>query len=199
MVRRAFTLIELIFAIIVIGLSVVSLPTLNQAIGKGVDGNLVQEAIFISSTELNQVVTAHWYDYSLENDNSLARVIDIDGTCTAANAINPRQKPGHINQPYHRRCLDSTATTVGAIAGVLSLDDMVGNDTLDNEGVAASGYKNTFTTHVEVNRPANFNGSNNNIKEIKTTIKDKDTTDTLVVLKTYSANVGEIDYFKMEY
>lgn len=200
MVRRAFTFIELIFAIVVIALSVMSLPMLNQTIGKGTEGNLVQEAIFIASVELNQAVTAHWDDYSLEDNNSLARVIDIDATCSPLNALNPRQKPGHINQPYHRRCLDSTAATVGALAGIDSLDDMAkGVQNLANEGVASSGYKSTFTTQVELSRPANFNGSNNNIKEIKTTIRDKSSTDTLVVLRTYSANVGEIDYFKKEY
>ncbi|RLA73492.1 MAG: hypothetical protein DRG78_22495 [Epsilonproteobacteria bacterium] len=199
MVKSAFTLIELIFAIVVIGISVVSLPMMNQVTTKSIEGNLVQEAIFIASAELNQAVTAYWDGNSLENNNSLARVID-DGTCSLSTAINPRQKLGHINQPYHRRCLDSTAFTLGTVAGIQSLDDMVqGVENLNDEDKASSGYKSTYTTQVEVTRPANFNGSNINIKEIKVTIRDKTSGDTLTVLKTYSANIGEIDYYKREY
>jgi len=198
-VKSAFTLIELIFAIVVIGISVVSLPMMNQVTTKSIEGNLVQEAIFIASAELNQAVTAYWDGNSLENNNSLARVID-DGTCSLSTAINPRQKLGHINQPYHRRCLDSTAFTLGTVAGIQSLDDMVqGVENLNDEDKASSGYKSTYTTQVEVTRPANFNGSNINIKEIKVTIRDKTSGDTLTVLKTYSANIGEIDYYKREY
>lgn len=45
--KNAFTMIELIFAIIVIAISVVSLPTMIQATSSGVEKNLeAQEAIF---------------------------------------------------------------------------------------------------------------------------------------------------------
>ncbi len=45
--RRAFTLIELIFAIVIIAISVISLPMMTQVTSSGVAGNLeTQEAIF---------------------------------------------------------------------------------------------------------------------------------------------------------
>ena len=79
MVRRAaFTLIELIFAIVIIAISVISLPMMSQTVSEGIDANIVQEAIFASATELNEAVTAHWDENSIEASmpDSSARVIE---------------------------------------------------------------------------------------------------------------------------
>ena len=208
MVRKAFTLIELIFAIVIIGISVMSLPTMNQAASSGIEGNLVQEAIFAASTELNQAVSANWDEASLEPGalNSLAKVID-DGTCQN-DALLPtyRQKPGHVNQPLHRRCLDSNATSVSnstTNADVDALEDMQKSDaSLSNATSDQAGYKSAFTTTIEVTNSGVVFGTssvaNPNMKRIKATIKDANS-NVITTLTTYSANVGEIDYYKRNY
>jgi len=79
--KSAFTFIELIFAIVIIAISVVSLPTMTSSLSRGIESNLVQEAIFAASTELNQAISSNWDERSLEDGNSsLGRVVD-DGTC----------------------------------------------------------------------------------------------------------------------
>ncbi len=187
---------------------------MNQVTTKGIEGNLVQEAIFSASTELNQAVTAHWDDRSLEPGeiNSLARVID-DGNCESNSSLaNYRQKSGHINQPLHRRCLDSNSTIISdalnAVAAVDSLDNMsksyvglygkIGGGTV---ALNQTGYKNPYNVSVAITRPANFNGANNNnIKKIEVLITNpNDNSDIITKLTTYSANIGEIDYYKKEY
>jgi len=205
-VRFAFTLIELIFAIVVIGISVITIPTMNQVTTDGLEGNLVQEAIFAASTELNQAVTTSWDDNSFEANatDASSRVIDIGGICSSdTTSIRFRYKPGHIIQPYHRRCLDSNTTTpsdnTDASADVESLNDIAGTKSLSGtDSDARVGYKSSFTTTISVTRPAGFNGTNNNIKEITATVKDSDGDD-IVVLRTFSANIGEIDYYKRNY
>ena len=209
MVRRAaFTLIELIFAIVIIAISVISLPMMSQTVAKGIDANIVQEAIFAAATELNEAVTAHWDENSIEigMPNSAARVIETAiGMCENNATLSTfRQMPGHINQPLHRRCLDANATITGpsnaTATAVNSLDDMGhGDRNITTESTADSeGYKEIYQSNVAVAIGANFNGANNNIKSITSTVKDEDG-NTIALLRTYSANIGEIDYYKRNY
>ena len=207
MVRYAFTMIELIFAIVVIGIAVMSLPTMNQATSSGIEGNLVQEAVFAASTELNQAVSANWDDNSLEPGapNSLARVIELTAGSCDNNPSSPtfRQMAGHINQPLHRRCLDSNATSLATadVADVTALNDMnKTNATLDNATTDETGYKLNFTTTVAIANNAIFDGAANpNMKKITVTIKDATTSAVITELVTYSANIGEVDYYKRTY
>ena len=201
--RLAFTLIELIFAIVIIAITVVSLPMMNQAVSKGIDANIVQEAIFAASTELNEVVTAHWDENSTEPSapNSYARVIDF-GNCDN-NTSSPRYRllPGHVDQELHRKCLENNSTRPSNtdIASVTSLSDMAhgAEDIFISTTLDHTGYKKLYKSKVEITRPANFNGLNDSIKEIKVTIIE-DSKD-IVILKTYSSNIGEVDYYKRTY
>lgn len=202
MVRRAaFTLIELIFAIVIIAITVVSLPMMNQAVSKGIDGNLVQEVIFAATTKLNDALTANWDENSIEPtaSDSYARVIDTTLTCDAN-----RLRPGHINQSLHRRCLD---TTVGAANSntnnaVDALEDMEKSDEelfINATSGSASGYKDTYTYTLDVSPNALFNGATNgDIKQVTIDVKNS-SSKTIVKLKTYSCNIGEVDYYSRSY
>ena len=198
MVRGGFTLIELLFAIVVISISVMSLPMMTQTTSKAIDGNLVQEAIFAASAELNGVVTAHWDEHSMEDDeNGLARVIDIDNNCTDKRLV------GHIEQTLHRRCLDSSDTDpldTTSDDNIYALEDMAhsSQNIFDTDTTNAQGYKKKYNSKVDISRPANFNGDNNHIKEILLTVTNTENV-TVTILKTYSANIGEVDYYKRRY
>lgn len=203
MVRRsAFTLIELIFAIVVISISVMSLPTMTQSINKGIEGNIVQEAIFAASTELNQAVAANWDDNSLaDGNNSYARVINISGDCdNNITSATYRLRPGHIKQELHRKCLDDT--TVVALSGtaVTGLEHYQKTDAgLSNPAVNQAGYKFSYTTTVTVTPDAIFGTSvaNGNIKMIEAKVSESG--NLITSLKTYSANIGEVDFYKRTY
>ena len=198
--KSAFTLIELIFAIVVISITVISLPMMNQVINKGTDANLVQEAIFAASVELNEAVSAKWDDNSTESGTSFYnRVIDISANCDATS----RLMPGHINQPLHRRCLNSSITqaTDATSAAGNTLNDMAHSsqnifvDTTLNQ----AGYKKQYSSTLTVTRPSTFNGASNlDMKKLIITIQDS-TNNTIVLLNTYSANIGEVDYYKKAY
>ena len=213
MVRRAaFTLIELIFAIVIIAISVISLPMMSQTVAKGIDANIVQEAIFAAATELNEAVTAHWDENSIEESmsDSSARVIEtVINMCeNDANLSTFRQMSGHINQPLHRRCLDANTTVTtpsnARVTAVVSLDDMEHGDRNITIGTPGSeGYKETYQSNVDVTNTNVIFGTdqinpNPNIKRILSTVKNKDGT-TIAVLRTYSANIGEVDYYKRNY
>ena len=197
--KSAFTLIELIFAIVVISTVVLSLPMMNQVLSKGADSNLVQEAIFAAATELNEAVSANWDANSTESGTSFYnRVIDINGNCD----VSTRLMPGHINQPLHRRCLESNTvqpTDTNSTAGN-TLNDMAHSrqNIFLNPTTDQAGYKKEYYSTLEVNRTVDFNGTNPNIKKLVIIIADENN-DTIVKLNTYSANIGEVDYYKRSF
>lgn len=224
--KNGFTLIELIFAIVVIAISVVSLPTMNDATSKAQEANLVQEAIFSASAELNQVVTYRWDENSTENNLSSSKVI-----WTSATDCNDTTKlrPGHIFQPYHRRCLnnkDIRPTDEVDFANNLDneddenssnpdddddLDDIIksASTIYDGDPATATGYKLDYNSELNVTY-AGFTGevsddatkeedsSTKNIKKIVIRISNKDG-NLITTLSTYSANIGEVDYVKREF
>jgi len=205
--KSAFTLIELIFAIIVIAITVVSLPVMNQVLAKDTDANLIQEAVFAAATELNELTTVHWDENSIDpnNANGLANVINIDNTCeNNISSSRYRFRPGHILQPYHRRCLNNLtqtaahthATAVDAVEDQLHLTRHI----FLNPSPSEEGYKNDYNSTLTITSyTPSFNATPEaNLKQVTANILDENG-NTLVSLTTYIANIGEVDYYKRTY
>ena len=190
MVKLAFTMIELIFAIVVIGISIMSLPIMTNIIDKGVENNLNQEAIFAASAKLMDATSGYWDENSMQDANKsyASRVINIDGDCNATTKL----RAGHINQAYHRRCLENLTTQPTDISDgnfydiddATHLDEKIFVDYTDS----SAGYKEDFTSSIKVKR-------DNDIKTVTITIKDENSKP-ITMLKTQSANIGETEYFK---
>ena len=205
--KSAFTLIELIFAIVVIGITVISLPMMNQAIAKGIDTNLVQEAIFAAATELNEVTTAEWDEASIDSNDSaiISRVINIDNSCED-NQSNERYRlrPGHILQPLHRRCLNDLTQTernTHTDDDVDAVEDKAHGyqDIFINLTPGQAGYKQNYQSALTVDYNTTFDGTpRENMKKITVTIKDENN-NTVTSLFTYVANIGGIDYYKRSF
>ena len=195
--RFAFTMIELIFAIVIIAISVMSLPMMTQVTQKGIESNILQEAIFAASAELMGATAGYWDEVSMRDVNvsHLSRVIDI-GTSNDCNNTT-KLKPGHINQPFHRRCLDENPTAITDldknITSIYSLDDAAhgAQDIFVNTATDETGYKKLYKSEIDVS----LSSTDNNIKIITATVTDSDG-NPITVLKTQSANIGEIDYYK---
>jgi len=200
--RSAFTLIELIFAIVIISIAVISLPMMARVTSKGVQNNIAQEAIFAASAELMGATSYYWDKNSMQDSNvsSLSRVIDIANTCNN-NILSPRYRlrPGHISQPLHRRCLNSS-TTVAANESSTTFPNINnalhsgGLDIFDNPLPEASGYKQSYKSDVSIAYEDETGVQNNNIKKITVTLSNE--YGNITSLSTYSANIGEFDYFK---
>lgn len=194
-------MIELIFAIVVMSIAVMTLPMMTQITSKGIEDNIVQEAIFAASAELTGATSYYWDERSMEDmyDNNLTfleRVVDVDGNCS-----NDRLRVGHINQPYHRRCLDSNATggvnyTTEEATGVgLNRSIHAVDYAFDASVAEAAGYKQQYRSQMSIAKGLN----DNNVKELTASIYAEDGTTLLTSLKIYSANIGEIDYYKRRF
>ncbi len=190
--RFAFTLIELIFAIVIIGISVISLPMMMQVTSKGIEANILQEAIFAASTQLMSATGGYWDERSMEDRNisSFSRVVKITTNANDCNDTTKR-RPGHINQPFHRVCLNSTSVTgldSSSDDTIDSLDDEVASgDIFDGTTTDSSGYKDTYTSVLSISR-------NGDIKMLTSTVSNSN--GVITILRTQSANIGEIDYYK---
>lgn len=89
--RTAFTLIELIFAIVIIAISVVSLPMLSQATSSGVGKNLeTQEAIFKALVLTKSAVA----------DNNFTKIDDLDFSLAKDIAIGTGLQDYKFPQKY---------------------------------------------------------------------------------------------------
>ena len=193
--KTAFTMIELIFAIVVIAIAVVSLPMMMQVNSKGVESNLDEEAIFVASVELTQASTGYWDANSMAdiNKSNYSRVVNLDGDCNTSTKL----RPGHINQPFHRRCIDTTTiTTVSNAVGnakFKTLNDFAhaAQQLYIGDTKAAAGYKKTdYTIALSV-----ASAADKNIKILTAEVKDS-SGNIVTKLYTQSANIGEPQYFK---
>lgn len=198
--RLAFTMIELIFAIIIISIAVVSLPVMTKITEKGIEEGILQEAIFAGSAELMGASAGYW-DANSMSDNALShmsRVIDINpGAATSCenntSNIRHRLRPGHILQPLHRRCVeDTTGNLANAASNTFpNLDNADHGLTpmFTDADTEAVGYKETYQSEVTV-------AVNGNIKDISVRVTNDAGDRNITILRMYSANIGEIDYYK---
>jgi len=190
LVRKAFTMIELIFAIVVISIVVLAIPTLIQVSSKNVENSLVQEAIFAASAELMGASSVYWDENSMHDENVsiLSRVIDVDGDCDSIT----RLRPGHINQPFHRRCLDDNSIGVSSGVHTYDLDSLVHSSQSIFLGYVAdaSGYKKNY------NNDLNITMADNNIKIVTVTITNPDDGSIVTKLKMQATNIGEAQPYK---
>lgn len=205
--RAAFTFIELIFAIVIIAITVISLPVMNRLLTKNLDSNLIQEAVFAAATELNEVTTAHWDENSTDDhtNNSLAKVINLDNSCNDDNTSSRyRLRPGHILEPLHRKCLNDLSTDAADSAdddNITAVEDLAHGkrEIFINADPSIEGYKSDYNSTVTISYDPSFAGAARpNMKKITSKILDSNNK-TIVKLDTYVANIGEVDYYKRSF
>jgi len=194
--RTAFTLIELIFAIVIISIAVASLPMMILVNNKSMEDSMVQEAIFAASAELMNASVGYWDANSMADYNvsNLSRVIDIGSTCEN-NTSSPRYRlrPGHIAQAFHRRCLDDSISITAAnesnnIYPNLNNAEHTKSDMFLSLDLNASGYKDKYKSSLSIVQV-------NDVKHIQIEVSNSKE-EVITILKMQSANIGEIDYYK---
>lgn len=114
--RKAIAMIELIFAIVVMGIVLLSAPMLIDRAQKSSFVTLQQESIAAAATQMNIIMTAEW-DHADTNHTEKAPVLVTSTTGTNVNACDPTsRKPLGVTHSYGRYCtgLSSTTTTFPA-------------------------------------------------------------------------------------
>ena len=209
-------MIELIFAIVIISISVLAIPTMTQVNTTSMEDNIKQEAIFAASAKMMQLYSYYWDENSKRATITDAAVLDTkngDAVYSRFPDNNSSLRIGHVNQDNHRKFFmydnpTSIATDLGDdIAGVVALDEQTTNNVaFTDNGASATGYKkryntSTLVTHISDTPVAgvfvlgqNSNAINTNLKLLRVTVQEVGSPDP-VVLYAYSANIGSFSYF----
>lgn len=202
--RRAFTMIELIFAIVIISIAVISLPMMAQVTSRSIESSLVQEAIFAGSVEIMQSLSYRWDRNSAENNTAgeLSTTLDIANDCNNNVAsLRYAKRPGHIRRSCYNDLTDLRSNIAANLsdANITNLNNAIDTNNsniftgTDSNGY---GYKKLYTKRTDVNI-SGFGTSNvGNIKRVQTTITASDDANVRVVLEAYSANIGEVELIR---
>ena len=230
MVRTAFTMIELIFALVIMGIVFITLPLVLLNDSENVEQNLMQEAIFASSAKLGQILTYSWDENSPDPIATLSSS-DVLGAPNGHNLLDrvgtSDFRLGHVQQALHRRMTPNSnernaSTTLGNDGG--DLDDLDDADGTSNVSLISSTSENTYKKNYQIdtnvtylndtatysNSSINYTfdvtntiiGGQSNIKMIEISTEQNNTAGVFVpilVLRTFSANIGEIDFYKRTY
>ena len=219
--RSAFTMIELIFAIVLIAVVMLTIPTMIQVNNKALEGNAAQEAIFLVSAVLSETTTLIWDDNSDDVNGTnfiISKILDTNSTGNAfydRPDLNTTIRNGGLDQDLHRRFFDAETHPEQTAKIIVS-------QPLTNSAAAIGGYKNQYTIvatreyasdvpHAGTSAdPFEFTVPNlalgaasspTNVKmtevEINATIDGNNLT--IARLRAYTCNIGETDYAKRRF
>ncbi|MDD2906067.1 MAG: type II secretion system protein [Sulfurimonas sp.] len=197
--KHAFTLIELIFAIVIIGIAVVSLPTISQVISKGSENSLVQEAVFIAFTEITKVTSSAWDENSRIDNDDYEHIIYCNDTEAATSLLNDfRGRSGNVRILYNtNNSMTIRPTALGYETGETREDDVddyiaTAADATGSSG-SETGYKFQYKKDIAVDATSTFGtlANNPNIKKIQININDA-SNNLLVSFYVYATNSGSV-------
>ena len=205
--RKAFTMIELIFAIVVLAVVMLTIPMMIQVNNKGLEGSTNQEAIILASSALSYEAAYIWDDNSYTSgsqDVTMSVILDVPTGHDDYNRtdVNSSTRIGGLQEDLHRHFGDNaTLTPLQAAGAPVPFTPPV--STFDQN---SSGYKFGYTvtgTKSYINDdPTSFvfsdvNASDKtNIKLIEIEVNDATTGEIVTLLRTYTCNIGEIDFAK---
>ncbi len=183
MKKEGFTLIELVFAIVVLSIVVISIPIISKTNMNNIQKALIQEAILGASSKLANV-SSYVFDVASLSDLSESDIERVIGS-------NCNTRSGLVTQPFHRRCTNSVVENLSKSSSnsYPSIENgVVTNADLFLSDGSKEGYKSNYSYTLGVTYPE-FD-----VKKLTATIQ-KDGED-LVVLKSFVANIGEAMAYK---
>lgn len=229
MTRSAFTMIELVFAIVIISISILALPTvlLNDATSQ--EQTLKEEGIMLTATKISQILTYPWD----ESSSPLGALMSTSQVLNTANGDTELGRNGitdfrfgHFADELRRRMTPFSAQrAAGPIGGAVGTNIGAFNGDVETVGGSADGnmtlgykkeyqttttvgYINDETGYAATDIVFNFSdipGANiTNIKMIQVTTHEKSPDPAvgwvpIIQMTSYSANIGEEEYAKRRY
>ena len=197
--RSAMTMIELIFAIVLIAIVVAAVPQMMQRNEKTLEGNLVQQELFVAAKTASELLTQPWDTNAPDTSTSRAYTKVLDTNRPGFNRVTdgggnllPFRK-GHIRQPNHRRFHNNVTYPADyKIPNMANSPALPANTAL----TVTSGYSGETDTTVFSTAPTTSNTAANrrNIKMANITVTDTTDNSRTVTLRLYMANIGEVAY-----
>jgi len=200
--KSSFTLIELIFAIIIVGIVITSIPMLLTNLSKSQEVTQKERSFFNAFALLNLIQTQEWDENNTVDDNYY-KVLTSENGDSELKCL--RLGVMELNNSSGANCAtdDNQTSIIGPDAGETSVEDYDDIDDFD-------GYSTTvddFNISVKVNymddsadysqKNINFISDNlvnhdSNIKFVELNITNKDTHKEIAVLKYFTSNIGAV-------
>lgn len=214
MMRSAMSMIELVFAIVIMGISVMSLPLILTQVQSNNAFAMQQEAILAAKTKIGDILTYEWDENSYDTTAQRAYVLDTASDAELSRIAGTTLRVGHVNAENRRKFFGvatnpTTAGTLGNDGNFNDIDDFSGQAatiaaTLENAGVGLD-YVFTLTLTPTITYAADsanytvnplgvfaLNPDNNatitNIKTISVQVTGGDQT---ITLRAFACNIGE--------
>lgn len=211
MMRPAMSMIELVFAIVIMGIAVMTLPLVLTQVQNNNAFSLQQEAILAAKTKMGNLLTYEWDENSYVAGDSYSYVLDAANGDVELNATagTPR-RVGHVDTDYRRKFFPvarqaTLPANLGPEGGDLDdVDDFSGTVTTVVAASQTLDYifdlnLTTTVTYAEDNATYNVtplaftlnpNDANTttNIKTISVTVSGAPST---VTLRAFTCNIGE--------
>jgi len=218
--RRAIAMIELIFAIVIMGIVLMSAPQLISTAAQSTNVGLQQESINEAAARINMILTYPW-DQNDTNDSCIPPVLHVTNGDTKLDVVGStaRRVGVDINSSSHTFICDGQEFGASAIGsdGSDDIDDFSGTINLatDASGSGGTDYLEKSTVQIVttinyISDSASYNqasfaytpssltgGGTSNIKEINATLTSTSTASELVkniALTAFSCNIGGFEY-----
>lgn len=158
--RKAFTLIELVFAIVIVAITVLSVPVMLQINSRGIQAGVDQEAVFAASAKLMQTLSYPWDEYSsivdeISGDVSDPGIVNIPGGTSSLVCTGTSRNAGG-----KRICNGFTVSVLGVDnnSSIIAMDERnEANRSMDTDAITegsvistAATYKATYKMDVNV-------------------------------------------------
>ncbi len=75
--KRGFSLIEVVFAIVIIAISLMSVPMMLKQSAKSEEFSIIQEVILATATKMDNILSYPWDKNSYDTTNKILRTLDV--------------------------------------------------------------------------------------------------------------------------
>lgn len=201
------SMIELVFAIVIMGIAVMSLPLILTQVQNNNAFAMQQEAILAAKAKIGDILTYEWDDNSYDATAQRSYVLDTTSDAELSRRV------GHVNTENRRKLFDVNVTPTAVAnlgAGALNaIDDFSGHPTTTSATLenAGKGLDYVFTltltpTITYAADDANYTTSTlgvfalnpnntNTITNIKTISVQVTGGDQNITLRAFACNIGE--------
>jgi len=219
-IRKAASMLELVIAIVVMGIAVMTLPMLLLKTQNNNEYTLQQEIILAARTKMGDTLTYRWDEHSLINDKIFVLVTNGDSELNVSS--DGIRRIGHVKGDKRRKFFNdlnssTPVANLGPEGGDLDdIDDFDGKtDTLQiGSQVTSLDYHytdfNLTTKVVYISDNANYSNQNLNFtfdtnasattSSIKMlTLEVKGPNNIPFKIRSYSCNIGENELLRKAY
>ena len=220
MVKKGFTFIELVVAIVVIGIAMMSVPLLLSQSSRTNEFSISQEAVLAGSTKIGNILTYPWDD-KLVSEVDVKHILDVTNGDLDLDRFpdnNSTRRKGNFKANFRRK-FDTNLTFASVVLGRVGdtnasayndIDDFNGvSETITSGGTGDYLMDLNLSTKVfYISDDANYSSSptlnfgdlnaslvtpTTNLKMIEVKVVNRTNHQLVTTLRAFSANIGSYE------